>query len=386
MKLSIIHCVTDDKFLDDAIYMFDSIEWIENKYVIVSKKNSPFNFLKSKDVINIIHPNEFQSICEKSNSCDVIVLHGFSSLQLNLIPLINKQIKVIWFSWGYDIYSNKWPEFKLIDIPNRIKGDVAGLQLYNKLKLIIKSTLKYGLSGRELFKKSINRVDYYSGVFPIEYELLKKHPFFTAKRIDFNYTKPDLYREENLKSDPIYTGHNILVGNSASYYSNHMDSFDKIATLNLQDRKIIVPLSYGNTFKYVCKVIEYGKKLFGNKFNPITEFIPFEAYNKLLKSCSIAIFNIEQQAAVGNILIAIWNGTKVFMPTDSMGYKHFNGIGVKIYPLRNRLSQTDIDTPIEPSEIFANRYAIYRFYSFEMVKSKLEQSLKTILCDIQKEE
>ena len=108
MKLSIIHCVTDDKFLDDAIYMFDSIEWIENKYVIVSKKNSPFNFLKSKDVINIIHPNEFQSICEKSNSCDVIVLHGFSSLQLNLIPLINKQIKVIWFSWGYDIYSNKY--------------------------------------------------------------------------------------------------------------------------------------------------------------------------------------------------------------------------------------------------------------------------------------
>ena len=74
------------------------------------------------------------------------------------------------------------------------------------------------------------------------------------------------------------------------------------------------------------------------------------------------------------------------MPTDSMGYKHFEDIGVKIYPLSNRLSQTDIDTPIEVSEIMANRYAIYRFYSFDMVRSKLEQSLKTILHDIQKGE
>ena len=28
MKLSITHCITDDKFLDDAILMFDSIKWI----------------------------------------------------------------------------------------------------------------------------------------------------------------------------------------------------------------------------------------------------------------------------------------------------------------------------------------------------------------------
>ena len=386
MKLSITHCITDDKFLDDAILMFDSIEWIENKYVIVSKKKSPFKYLKSKDVISIIHPNDFQSIYKNEKSCDVLILHGLGVLPMHLIPLINRKIKVVWFSWGYDIYSNKWPQFKLINIPNRIKGNVVKLQLLNNLKLFAKAVLKYGLSGKTLFKKAINRVDYYSGVFPIEYDLLKKYSFFTAKRIDFNYTKPNVFCKENIELDPICTGHNILVGNSASYYSNHMDSFNKIASLNLRDRKIVVPLSYGNSFKYVNRVIEYGKKLFGHNFSPITDFIPFEAYNKLLKSCSIAIFNIEQQAAVGNILIAIWNGTKIFMPTDSIGYRHFNDIGIKIYPLHNRLSQTDIDTPIELSEIMANRYTIYRFYSFNMVRLKLEQSLKTILHDIQKGE
>ena len=385
MRMSIFHCITDDKFLDDAIHMFDSIEWVENKYVIVSKKNSPFKYLKSKDAISIIHPKEFRSICKKHNLCDVIIIHGLGSLPLELLPLINKKIKVVWFSWGYDIYSNKWPGFKLINISNRIKGYVNERQLYNNLKLLIKATLKYGFKGRSLFKKAINRVDYYSGVFPIEYDLLKKHSFFIAKRIDFNYTKPNVYRKEDLESDPICSGHNILVGNSASYYSNHIDSFNKIASLNLRDRKIVVPLSYGNSFKYVNRVIEYGKKLFGNNFSPVTDFIPFEAYNKLLKSCSIAIFNIEQQAAVGNILIAIWSGAKVFMPTDSMGYKHFNDIGVKIYPLPNKLSQVDIDAPIERSEIMANRYAIYRFYSFDIVRSKLEQSLKMVLFDIQNE-
>lgn len=380
MKLSVIHCVIDDKFIDDAIFMFNSFPWIKNKYCIINGSKSEYKHLKYDNIYNISQ-DDFISLCSDPGSCDIVVFHGLGSFPIKYATSINKKIKVVWLSWGYDIYSNKWPQIKLINIPNRIKENKIKNPL-SIFKYYLKAFLHNGLNGRRIFKKAINRIDYYSGVFPIEYDMLKLHPFFRAKRIDFNYAKPRNFQKDFIQAEDIYTDNNILIGNSASYYSNHIDSFRRVSKLSLQNRRIIVPLSYGNQLEYVKRIITKGKKLFGDNYMPLVDFMPYNEYVNLIKSCSMAIFNIEQQAAVGNILIAIWNGTKVFMPQTSMGYKHFNGIGIKIYSLETELTQKAIDTPLDKSIVMANRAIICDNYSFEIVRSKLEKSLIAIANDI----
>ena len=99
---------------------------------------------------------------------------------------------------------------------------------------------------------------------------------------------------EDLKN--IQLGNNILVGNSAHPENNHLDIAYKLKTINLSNRKIIVPLSYGDN-KYKKIILKKYKNIFGNKFKPLLDFISIKDYLNILKSCNICIMgHLRQQA------------------------------------------------------------------------------------------
>ena len=66
-------------------------------------------------------------------------------------------------------------------------------------------------------------------------------------------------------------------------------------------------MNYAN---YISKV---GEQYFGRKFNAIRDFMPLEEYNKFLLSADVFIYGNWRQEAVGNILIALFIGGKVFL-------------------------------------------------------------------------
>lgn len=387
--MKIIHCVIDDKFIDATIKMFDSICNVQNEYYLVSRNKVDFRYIKSSKV-KIISFLDFEEKCIKSNLSKVVILHSFSCLSNEMIYLINSQIKVVWFSWGYDIYSNQWPEYKLIDIPNRVKGkkiqnDSLFFYIIEKIKLVTRRLLCNAAYERKIFENAINRVDYYSGVFPIEYDLLCRHSFFRAKRIEFNYVcDGDLYKEQNINKGIECGGRNIQIGNSASVYSNHLDTFEMLRDLNLSDRKVIVPLSYGNKKSYIKKVCKKGRLIFKDSFWEIVNFLSLNEYQNMLSSVAVAFYNIEQQAAVGNILMNIWYGAKIYMPKTSMGYRFFNDIGIKIYSLEEELTQEELDNSLSEEEIIKNRRIIISRFSYLAIKQRLERSLLNIMLDYEK--
>ena len=111
--------------------------------------------------------------------------------------------------------------------------------------------------------------------------------------------------------------------------NNHIDAINRISYLKEDDVKIICPLSYGNK-KHAATVIKRGKEVFGDKFIPLTTFIPLEEYLEILSKIDIAIFNHWRQQAVGNITTLLGLGKTVYIRKEVTTWQLLEEKGIKI--------------------------------------------------------
>lgn len=245
---------------------------LENDFNVKSIKEQKISFLKS------------------IYTSDKIILHSLLIsrkllLFLAIQPFLLK--KCNWVIWGGDLYHYKY----------RKRTFKENLYEYVR-KLVI------GKVGR--------LVSHIKG----DYELAKE--WYGAKGkycYSFMYLS-NVYKEydiSNMKEDKDCLV--VQVGNSADITNDHIQIFLKLEKYKNENIEIICPISYGN-IKYRDKVIEEGKKIFGDKFKPITNFIPFQEYLQMLARVDVAIFNHQRQQAVGNITTLLGLGKKVYIKDD----------------------------------------------------------------------
>lgn len=79
------------------------------------------------------------------------------------------------------------------------------------------------------------------------------------------------------------------------------------------------------------KILEKGKTLFGNKFQPILKYMQPEQYAKFLSTVDIYISNQDWQRGVGNICALMMLGKKVFVKSTVSTFSGFDKLGIKIY-------------------------------------------------------
>lgn len=393
MKVKIANIVKDDKFIDS---LFDSMallndKW-DNDYLIVrNRKPDSYKYIKKSDRI-IFVPKDAILDYLLDQKYDAVFLHSLTCLPSYIIPRIDKRIKVFWFSWGKDIY--ELPTQKPLLKYNLIKPETQKvLDKYKKnntptqkktLKDYLRA-LKYKLFGSpndkiiKDYHKAVNRVDYFSGVLEYEYDLMKSVPGFRAKQVIFKYAS--LQTLENQKQPSLYTGNNILVGNSASSTNNHLDIIPYLKKLDLGERKIILPLSYPKTKYYSEDISNAYLNEFGKNTMVLKEFMPAQEYMEVLLSCSIAIFFMERQQAVGNIGLALRNGCKVFLSETNPVYRFFNDLGLKIFSVQRDLVQKEIDSPLSMEDIEKNRAILSKRTNKEQYIRDLNYIYKCIIHD-----
>jgi hypothetical protein len=128
-----------------------------------------------------------------------------------------------------------------------------------------------------------------------------------------------------------------------------------------------VPLSYGN-LAHAKKVIEQGREWFGDKFFPITSFMPFEQYLALLKSVDIAIFNHKRQQAMGNTITLLGLGKTVYMRSDVSQWEFFKRLEVKVFDI-SKFDKSYMVT----ENIVANKIIVRDFFSLQMLISQYNE-------------
>lgn len=325
----ILHIMVIDKFIPPFIdFINKHFVALDHKFIFIGKPDYKYGLTLEHKVEWIDSKNKIFKLLKYMYKSKKIILHGLWVEKLNLILflqpwLLNKCYHVM---WGGDFY---FPE-------------------------------QHSWIKRKVIKKMGNFITYIKG----DYELIKK--WYSAKgRYHECFMYPsNLYKEYNIiskKHDTI----NIQIGNSATSTNNHLFILEKLLKYKDENIKIYVPLSYGEK-EYAEVIIEEGKKLFGDKFIPITEFMPFEKYLEFLSKIDIAIFAHNRQQGMGNIITLLGLGKKVYISSDTTPWELFNEIGVKVYDVKN----LDI-TPIYEETKRRNHEIIKNYFSEKRLKEQL---------------
>lgn len=322
----ITHIITDQMFPETGIRNFKSVSLKQNQSLIVSDTTN-FTYLKNKPDIVINKKKWFLNsvFISTIRTSDALVFHVLSLYSIIACIYARRKTKLLWIGWGYDYY-NKFvekgytlfgPLTAQLKSENEISEKVSAIQ---KLKRLVRNCL---------FKYSLKRIDIFSPVIMEDYKLfLEYFPRSKMKYLPWNYGA-SLFKMLPAEGFP-QIGPNILLGNSASFTNNHLEAFEILQHIDLGDRKIIVPLSYGDP-NYRDYIVEVGKKLFGDAFIPLLDFMPIADYHEILQSCSIAIMNHYRQQAVGNISALIQSGVKVYLSERNPFLKTCKRIGVKVF-------------------------------------------------------
>lgn len=389
-KKNIVHFVLDDKFIIPEMNIFDSLINYKNEYILI--KNIPFQhriYLKEKEKIKEMTRWDVKKKICKNDYADLIILHSLYSLPLDIFKHIHPKTKVVWLAWGYDLYHGKYGMEPLIKISSLYgsytKQYIESHVKQTKLPVLFKNGIRQTVSKilwpvtESILNIALQRIDYFGG-YPGEFDLIKKNQYFRAEAIEYSYPLiTNLYSKDSIEifSNGIKPG-NILVGNSATETNNHLDLFVKIEQIVPADKKIIVPLSYGS-HSYREYVILKGYDVFGEQFQPIVDFMPLSEYQLLQQSCSVAIFGHERQQAVGNVIMSLWNGAKVFLSENSLVYKYLISQGLIVYSIQNDLSKEAICTSLSREDILSNRKIVSNNFSNEAVLEKVELILRNAL-------
>ncbi len=309
-----------------------------HEYIIVRDDVSKdFKYIHQRERVNIIRPKDFSTFLNQGNF-DALIIHGLRQQMIDLLPMIDKSIIVVWKAWGFDLYTNPhiYTPFIKINLYKPLTKNAIKESLFLRLREF-HGYLHYLLNRKAIFN-AISRVDLFSGVLRYEYDMMSRLDFFKAEEVYFPYISAfDEADKVDLDVEEVSLRKNILIGNSNDPSNNHLDAFEFLRFVNIGTRKIYCPLSYGGTDTYRSKVIAIGKQYWGDKFVPLLELLPKQEYMKIIDSCEIAVFNHERQQAIGNISHALWNGCSVYLSPTSINFKELSNIGFKVFDITQDL-------------------------------------------------
>lgn len=290
----------NDKFNKDLIEFFNE-HFNQQEHLFVfccgGYQKEQFPIPKLKNVIILSKVNSAKQEEEETKflllvfqNAKKIILHGL--FMPEIVRLLDKNSyllkKCSWVMWGGDLYHYKYRD-------KNLKEDAF----------------------EEIRKRVISGFGEFITGTTGDYELAKKWYGVKGKLSKcFGYIDIKNYNHKN--NNKLKQKFCILVGNSAAYTNNHIEVLQKLQTHKGRISKIICPLSYCDGSDYAQNLINEGKKIFGNKFFPILNYIEKSEYEKMiLEEVDIAIFNHERQQAFTTVITLFLMGKKIYLNEKS---------------------------------------------------------------------
>lgn len=371
--MKILHIINDEKFIDTAYRLFEAVSPGNNQFLLISEsstityiKETPVKLISKKKLLDAAFLNTLTHY-------DMVVLHYLDNIKLQLLACTPQNVKFVWLGWGADYY------YLIYTNPSELLKPLTQHIYYKHRKpiiiRIITKVIRELLSSKISKSEVINKVSYFAPVLLEDYQLVKNAlPNFKPQFLSWNYGTLEDDLIKGLEKVSI-SGDNILLGNSATYSNNHFDSLELLKNISLSGRKIYCPLSYGNS-NLKKDIITRGKRLHGENFIPVTDFMPIEQYVQLISSCSIVIMNHLRQQALGNIVIMMYLGAKVFIDKQNPIYSFFKKEGAFVYSLDDFISEHP--HRLDMVSVEQNRHILQRHWSRKVILEKTRLLIETV--------
>jgi hypothetical protein len=378
----ILHIAQDEKFINAAHYLFELAFPGQNKFVIVKPAaDPPIKFIDENwdFQYEVMSADTDKRLAAMSNKHQITVFHGLNKFKGSVFLRSENQSRFMTIIYGAEIYNSEiiGGEFigpatqKLRDTLERKTTIVDAVKdVYRKIAY--KDIRKYEeVDLAEVLYKmpvfgSLPGFSYNHFIANGIYNPAVAKISFTYYPIEFIINNADLR----------VRGENILLGNSASATNNHLEAFEQLKEINLNQRKIIAPLSYGKK-KYARAIKAYGERMFPDNFTALTTFLPLEEYNKIISQCGFVIMNHSRPQAVGNIIAALYMGSKVFL-NNTAAYQYFKQLGCHVFLIERDLRGEDSFQLLSEEQISHNRKVLQAELSIPILVDKMRTAFSQV--------
>lgn len=375
--MRILHLVTDWLFTDCVISVFETFGE-KSKFAYLGRtEKEAFEHIKRTDAVEAVLVNSERYKELQRENFDYVWVHFANSNHMDFVNgLPQGGPKVIWSSWGLDYVCQ------------------LGMPLYLKRTLVhylahqpFRDSVKYVIGRilfvlkldrfrwRPIYKNFFDRVSYFSSVFREEHSLLRRMVRRDAVAVDFHYVGKGAIDYPRCDG----SAKRMWIGNSATYSNNHFDILAKAK--KYKDWEVVAPLVYG---EIKDDIDAYGRKLFGERWRAIVDFMPFAEYKNLMAQCSVFVFGHRRQQSIGNISIALRVGGCVFLEKKNVSYWYFKNNGMRVYTLNdfeNRLEESLKDFAPYREE---NIKRMETFRDRELLIQEIRQTMDRLSADAEK--
>lgn len=368
--MKILHVATDGQFLDQAFPVFEKVFPNAND-VFVFAPEKKIKFVKLKpDHIETKRSSYFSRKPKLSKEVyqkyDLVVFHSLERSTYPELLNISPKTPTIWLGWGFDYYLDLLDDTSLyLDKTKNIYRSYSLKAHIQRTSVFIRRIVRI-FQLRTLKIRMVERISVFSPVLPDEYELVKKSrkwkrfPEFAI----WNYGTIEDNLIKGFEGEFV-TGNGILVGNSASATGNHLEVFELLNKQRVKDQQIVAPLSYGDK-RLAKKFSEIGGNYFGGNFRPLMDFMPIKEYVNIIKNCGYVIMNHVRQQGVGNIVIMLYLGARVFVRQENPVHDFLKGLGVSLSTVQElEEDPTLLQTPLTARERANNRAIVFDYWSRE---------------------
>lgn len=319
----VIHIHTDHKFVAGSERYNGEV--FDNELIILGAKNSLNEKYHNQAHFFEPNPKNLDKIVSFINTADILVIYQLDFFKSPIVNKVVKRIKIIWRFFGTELYSRKLHLY----LSKRTKSFFR-LEI---LKRNVKQYFPFFFQEEKNFYKALKRVDAITGVFKEEYEYLTRHfknlPKFIPLSLDgMHYAHVIDFELDYPKQNT------IVIGNSRSYYNNHLDVLEMVEKCKLNEKiNMKILFNYGAENAYTEKVREMASEI--EKASLIDSFIAPNEFINFYGPIAAFVNNSYRQLALGNILMALHNGVKVYLNTKNPTYAWFKNEGLYVYEIED---------------------------------------------------
>lgn len=299
---------------------------------------------------------------------NVVIFHSLPPPLASALATAPSDVLKVWSGWGGDYYGT------IVDSDHGLLGDETRRLVNGALRPTYwAGRYLYGFRWNPEMKAAAASTDIFSAPIPQDLRVFKnRFPKFKGRYHQLNYASVEDSLSVGARGS---VGRNILVGNSAAPTNNHIEVFRAISNLDLTGRRVVVPLSYGNQY-HADLVQEMGDAILGEAFLPVRNYLKLSDYLEILSSCQIAIFGANRQAALGNVLSAIWQGSQLVFSKASPFLEYFRDYGIQVTTLEGLADEGLPDSFLPADQISARSEFLERNWSRRAVVENARSLLR----------
>lgn len=370
-----LHVISIEKFAPHIVEISEAVNPGNNRHIVVSGGGKTINSLGDRaDIFRRVGGFALDGALRAAlDWCEALFVHFLSDDACTMIEAAAPGTVVIWCGFGADYYGYA-PRFRdrmLLPETRRLTTPRAAARLMQDAKRAPAASLARRILGRHRTPSEVRRiaprVDFFCSR-ESDIGLAETLPGFRAEQLsNFGY-----YTLENVLSvgaAPI-EGPDILIGNSATPSNNHLDVLLQMRGLDMIGRKIVLPLSYGDT-AYAEAVADRALSLFGaDQVEILRDWMPIADYNKVLDRCGIAVMNHVRGQAMGNISSMLYRGAKVYLRPENPYLELFDELGAITHLIADGPFGAAFFEPLSDRDKATNERVMREYWSVDAVRQR----------------